>query len=102
MKYEEAKEIADSIKMPELKGSEKQVAWANKIRAEKLNVNYVESWIVQIRINAEKQGCSPEETQQKEQRWIGLVEQFLANHASAGWWIEHKATSIKEAIIRGL
>ena len=59
------------MKLPELKGSPKQVNWATKIRSERLKL-----WVV----------SSPE--------WFGEIEETLATITDAGWWISYKDKDI--------
>lgn len=86
MRYEEVKSIFDSIRMPELNGSEKQIAWANKIRVEKLNPQFVESSIMLIRKN-----FAGQDTSAKEKMFVVLLQEFVDRHADSKFWIENRA-----------
>lgn len=64
--------------LPELTGSEKQVTWAQRIRAEKMGklnefMDDLENW------------ATPEETADYQEAY-----RRIASKASAAWWIDHR------------
>jgi hypothetical protein len=65
-----AQDVADQNGLPKLTGSEKQVAWAEKLRAQ----------VWQSLQELEKREAKPEESTD----WI----EWLFSHAEAKWWIE--------------
>lgn len=88
MDYYYVKSMIDSIKMPELKGSEKQIAWANKIRAVKLNSDFFECSVILIRKN-----FAGQDTSVKEKMFLVRLQEFVDRHADAKFWIENRAIS---------
>ena len=63
----------ETIELPSLTGSEKQIAWANKIRAKSLDIAFTSSWGV------------------KRARELALVD-------SAAWWINLRNAGVAEMI----
>lgn len=68
--------------LPALAGSEKQIAWARTIRAEK--VNEISKWFDEVRatVPAEKRDLFEEQ--------CAVTLQSLLSKASASWWIDRR------------
>lgn len=84
----QAKAAAEDSKnagLSALKGSKKQVRWAEQIRAEK---------VAEVNSNADrfKQGFNFRETDLKERalKVVDNIRDRFAEQTSASWWIEHK------------
>lgn len=71
-----AKEYAEREGLPPLTGTEKQVRWAETIRAERI-------------MDAAQVGQTPQEQEALER---------LRNITSAGWWIENRLSPITELL----
>lgn len=81
-KADEVKAVEDEAGLPEMTGSVKQIAWARKIRAEKVGeiVTYIDT--MRAKVPADK-------TEIYEQR-VALVMTGLAGKTSASWWIDSR------------
>ncbi|MGI6117852.1 MAG: hypothetical protein ACOYBC_05625 [Bilifractor sp.] len=98
----DAKE-ADALGLAELTGSEKQIAWANSIRAEQINtintlINNVTAWINKIRESGKNEDRIPEA-----KRMIVFLEsmsQVIGSEASARKIIDWRDANISELTIR--
>lgn len=90
-KTESAREIAEALGYPELKGSEKQIAWALRIREEKADAleEIREKWLRKIETNPEKR--------ERGELVLALIDKIMA-HDDAGWWIDRRAQSAKDMI----
>ena len=71
--------IADAVEMPMLKGSDKQIAWARKVRAQ-----YVSKWDAVL---AQRAGAS--DASQVE-RFRAAVATIVAQRTDASWWIDNR------------
>jgi len=71
--------VTDAIDMPALKGSDKQVAWARKIRAE-----YVSKWEEAIRRDAGRSDASQIE------RFRRAIAMLVKARTDASWWIDNR------------
>lgn len=86
----EQKEKAEASGLPQLTGSEKQIAWATKIRNNALDI-----------INA----ANERNTEAKRQVLADFRDKWLAIETSASYWIDHRydfddAADIVRAIIK--
>ena len=70
---------ADAVEMPVLKGSDKQVSWARKIRAE-----YVSKW---EEVVTQRAGASDASQVERFRRAIATI---LAQRTDASWWIDNR------------
>ena len=71
-----------------LKGTDKQVAWANEIKAQKIEE-------LQNEMNeALNQGADPEETKAMLDKCLAMLDEF--DHASI--WIEHKNYAVGDLL----
>lgn len=92
-KNQEAAEKSAEMELPELTGTEKQVAWANTIRIKKVDI--FNEGIERISKALEERGLDriPGES-------IGIrevsdaVDHFVREHTDAKWWIEHREDDI--------
>ena len=73
-----AKETNQAAGLPKLEGSEKQVAWAEKIRAD----------ILQRLKPSDKAATTPQQEEIK--KYIAKEYAKIKNEASAAWWIENR------------
>ena len=91
-----AAESAKEFELPELTGSEKQVAWANTIR-----VGYYTEYSKVVdgytKLTKEQQAKCNEEFEQ----FNKIVDYVFSNKNSASFWIEHRGVNIR-AIVREL
>ena len=76
-----AKEIADASGYPELKGSEKQIAWAIRIREKKADA--LEDLRDRVIRTVEKHP----ERKEAEDEMLAAIERIMA-HDKAAWWID--------------
>ena len=77
---EKAMEESKELELPDLQGTEKQVAWASKIRLEIINkLNSVES-VAYFNDDYEKISLDSAE----------LVDYIMSNKTSAAWWIDYR------------
>jgi hypothetical protein len=100
--------------MENLIGSEKQVEWANKIRAEKLNS--LRTSITKTEVNESIEFLKGERGQfSRTNRFIDVedvvsilmvekntqqIEHFLKNQTSASWWIDNRNVSTNDFVIK--
>lgn len=80
-----------------LTGSEKQIAWARSIRAEK--VNAIATWFASGRARAE----AANEAESYDEQVAALIAK-LGAQASASWWIDRRMTdtqSLVQQVLRG-
>jgi len=73
------KATTDAVEMPMLKGSEKQISWAGKIRAE-----YVSKWDEVIAQRAVASDASQVE------RFRRAIAMLLEARTDASWWIDNR------------
>jgi hypothetical protein len=91
-KQKETEEFAVKCELPELKGSEKQVAWANKIRKEKIEEFEKEKPAI-------RKGAGDDFAEFLNE----FADKYYKNN-SASWWIDHrewktfKKELLKEAV----
>lgn len=87
-KQKETEEFAVKCELPELKGSEKQVAWANKIRKEKIEEFEKEKPAI-------RKGAGDD--------FADFLNDFTTNYyknTSASWWIDHREWRVfKKALL---
>ena len=86
---ESAQEASKEMGLPDLAGTEKQIAWATKIRAE-LVANQERgyhryTWRERDENNRLRDGYKPLSQQE-----IEAVDRIVANKVSAGWWIDQR------------
>lgn len=77
-KQTEEKAFAEGHKLPELKGSEKQISWANKIRKEKIETFEKEKLAI-------RKGAGDD--------FADFLDDFTKDYYqndSASWWIDHR------------
>ena len=97
---ETAQEVSKEMGLPDLTGTEKQIVWATKLRAE-LVANqwrgyHKYTWRESDGNNRNIGGYKP--LSQKE---IEAVDWFVANKPSAGWWIDHRDEEVfYQAIVK--
>ena len=77
--------------MPPLTGSEKQVAWAESIRAD--ICWRTEEWIAEMVEKAGKAGTPQSELEQGEARRRSLYQKIRAMN-QASWWIDHRSDQV--------
>ena len=77
--------------MPPLTGSEKQVAWAESIRAD--ICWHTEEWIAEMVEKADKAGTPQSELEQGEARYRSLYQKLRAMN-QASWWIDHRSGQV--------
>ena len=77
--------------LPELQGSEKQVAWANTIRKQILD-----PWMAAIREAEAIPALS--EKQQEALRRAKDGYAWAAGHVSASWWIDNRDKSLRQML----
>lgn len=100
-KEREAAEKAAEMELPELSGTEKQVAWANTIRMKK--VDALNAGIERISKMLEERGLEKipgEEVGIKE--ISDATDYFVHTHTDARWWIEHREDAVNLKEICGL
>lgn len=94
---QEAAEKSAEMELPELTGTEKQIAWANTIRVKK--VSTVNAVIEKISKEMEKRGVDVIPGKNVGIKEISeAVDYFVCGHTDAKWWIEHRddAVNLKE------
>lgn len=77
-KQTEEKAFAEGHELPELKGSEKQISWANKIRKEKIETFEKEKLAI-------RKGAGDD--------FADFLDEFTKDYYqndSASWWIDHR------------
>lgn len=79
-----AKEIAEAAGYPQLTGSEKQIAWAMRIREKKADA------LEDIRARAQREKC-PERKEIAAER-IAAIDRIMA-HSESRWWIDVREES---------
>lgn len=87
-KQGEEKSFAEKYELPELKGSEKQISWANKIRKEKIK---------------EFEGEKPAIRKGAGDDFADFLDKFTNHYYknnSASWWIDHREwRAFKKALL---
>ena len=86
-----AREIAEASDYPVLKGSEKQIAWALRIREEKADA--LEDLREKVIRTVEKR---PERSEEGKEM-LYAIERIMA-HDYAGWWIDTRSASVDQMI----
>ncbi len=74
--------------MPKLEGSEKQIAWAEKIRTQRiqdLNDRFNE-------LTGKFKGSVPPEAS----KLMADTEEYLIRQTSAAWWIDNRFTDLRD------
>lgn len=89
-----AAQESHSLGLPELTGSEKQIAWATTIRM---------GFIRQIDIRKEtiEQKLNDPESVERAKRMLQNMESdvaILLSHTEAAWWIEHRDYKLKDIV----
>ncbi len=89
---------AAALTLPELTGSEKQVAWALTIRAKALQaVATLRADFAANGARAQAQGMSSEAVAAELAQFDTLAER-VAQQVSAKWWIDHRDTSARNLL----
>lgn len=79
---------AADLGLPELTGSDRQIAWAMTIRATALTG--LDTWRAQI---AERLANHPEE-QERADQLLTTLETVVAGHTDARWWIDNRVRTV--------